>query len=67
MQIKNYLLSMYEVNIKSSNYNITTEKILPDVMLQFNYSTRSECQLMDQAQYNLRLCWFVSLPTNESV
>ena len=47
--------------------SIPPEKLLRALMLQGFYTIRSECQLMEQLDYNLLFRWFVGLSMDAAV
>ena len=56
--------AMYSVMGRPS---IAPEMLLRATLLQAFYSVRSECQLMEQIDYNLLFRWFVGLPVDGAV
>ncbi len=58
---------MYEADIKGGRPSIAPEKLLHAMLLQVLYSVRSECQLMEQVQYNLLFRWFIGLSMDDEV
>jgi transposase len=58
--------AMYEADIKGGRPSIAPEKLMRAIILQVLYSVRSERQLVEQIQYNLRFRWFVGLAIEDA-
>jgi hypothetical protein len=57
---------MYEAGVKVGRPSIAPEKLLRAMLLQILFSVRSECQFMEQTQYNLLFRWFIGLATDDA-
>lgn len=58
---------MFEDDIKGERPSIAPEKLLRALLLQEQYSTHSERQLMEQTQYKLLFRWCIGLSIYDSV
>ena len=59
--------AMYEADVKGGRPSIAPEKLVRAMLLHVLYSVRSERQLVEQNNYNLRLRWFVGLSIEDAV
>lgn len=66
-EVGDLFAQMYEDDIKGGRPRIAPEKLLRAMLLQVLYSICSECQLMEETQYNLLFRWFIGLSMHDSV